>query len=80
MKGGSHQFGISKPWRNKKNKFINEVYIKANSLRMTAFNENSLKWFYRMNDFCIWVGSQLEYMIQYENIDEGDLSEAIISE
>lgn len=69
----------SRPLKNKKNKFINEVYDKVDVLRTVAYTEGSVNWFHRMNELCIWLGEQLEYLVVYGEVDEEELSEAVIT-
>ena len=65
--------------KSKKNALITKAYDKLDALRTTAYEERSMNWFHRMNELCIWIGNQQEFKTWYEEVNDLDLGEAIIT-
>lgn len=65
--------------KSKKNVFIHRIYDKLDSLRTLAYSRGDDDWFHHINELCIWTGNQLEFKTWYEDIDDNDIGEAIIT-
>lgn len=79
MKEKKYIIEESVPRKTQKNKLIHRALKEIDTLRTLAYEENQILWFHRMNELSIWVGGQLDYKNIEKEIDECDISEAIIT-
>ncbi len=79
MKDEGWQVEQGRLLKSKKNALIKRAYDKADSLRTLAYEEGHTDWFHRMNELCIWLGNQQEFKTWYEEVDDLDMGEAIIT-